>query len=398
MSPQTLPRLLYLGDVPVESSYHGSALLYRLLQDYPPERLRIVEAGLFGSQPERRLKNIRYDSHFLPLARLQSTRFHRWYTMANLLWAAGRARQFRALVADFKPEAILTVAHGISWITAAAVARKSNTPLHLICHDEWADSFATTNALHGWKRRVFSGIYRAAASRLCVSPFMNEEYQRRYHVAGTVLYPSRAADATSFSAPPDRLAAPNGGFTIAYAGQINSQSGARVLKEVAEASDAVNGRLLVFGKLSSADAKSFDLNQRNIELCGLVKSSDLISRLREKADALLVPMSFAAEDRVNAELSFPSKLTDYSTIGVPLLIRGPSYCSAVRWALDNPQVAEIVTSENAQEMNAAIRRLATDAGHRITLGKHALAAGQTYFGHAPNAQIFYRSIRARHGG
>ena len=46
----TLPRLLYIGDVPVEASYHGSALLYRLLQTYPPDRLRIIEAGLAASQ------------------------------------------------------------------------------------------------------------------------------------------------------------------------------------------------------------------------------------------------------------------------------------------------------------------------------------------------------------
>jgi len=388
-----LPRLLYIGDVPVESSYHGSALLYRLLQDYPPERLRIVEAGLFGSQPERRLKNVPYDARFLPLPRLQFTRFHRWYTTANLLLAAGRAGQFRALAADFKPEAILTVTHGISWITAAAVAQKNKIPLHLICHDEWADAFATANALRNWKHRVFGEIYRAAASRLCVSPFMSEEYERRYDTPGTVLYPSRAADAASFSAPPVRLGKSNGTFTIAYAGQINSQSGAQVLREVAAASAAVNGKLMVFGKLSAEDAKTFDLNQGNIELCGLVKSDELILRLREKADALLVPMSFAAEDRVSAELSFPSKLTDYSVIGVPLLIRGPSYCSAVRWALDNPKVAEVLTSENAGEMNMAIRRLATDAGHRVTLGRKALEVGQRYFNHAPNVQIFNRSIQ-----
>jgi hypothetical protein len=150
---------------------------------------------------------------------------------------------------------------------------------------------------------------------------------------------------------------------------------------------------MVFGKLSAEDAKTFDLNQGNIELCGLVKSDELILRLREKADALLVPMSFAAEDRVSAELSFPSKLTDYSVIGVPLLIRGPSYCSAVRWALDNPKVAEVLTSENAGEMNMAIRRLATDAGHRVTLGRKALEVGQRYFNHAPNVQIFNRSIQ-----
>ena len=49
-----LPRLLYVGDVPVEASYHGSALIYRLLQRYPVERLRIVEGNIFpaGTDPQ----------------------------------------------------------------------------------------------------------------------------------------------------------------------------------------------------------------------------------------------------------------------------------------------------------------------------------------------------------
>ena len=48
-----LPRLLYLGDVPVEASYHGSALIYRLLQHYPVDRLMIIESNLFrpGTSP-----------------------------------------------------------------------------------------------------------------------------------------------------------------------------------------------------------------------------------------------------------------------------------------------------------------------------------------------------------
>ena len=47
MPDGALPRLLYLADVPVEASYHGSALMYRLLQRYPADRLRVVEGNLF---------------------------------------------------------------------------------------------------------------------------------------------------------------------------------------------------------------------------------------------------------------------------------------------------------------------------------------------------------------
>ena len=57
----SLPRLCYIGDVPVEASYHGSALLYRLLQEYPAQNLVIVEQSLQRSLPTRRLANVRYE-------------------------------------------------------------------------------------------------------------------------------------------------------------------------------------------------------------------------------------------------------------------------------------------------------------------------------------------------
>jgi hypothetical protein len=55
----TLPRLSYLGEVPVECSYHGSALLWRLFESYPPEDLLIVE-GIHRSFVERQTRVRRF--------------------------------------------------------------------------------------------------------------------------------------------------------------------------------------------------------------------------------------------------------------------------------------------------------------------------------------------------
>jgi hypothetical protein len=54
-----LPRLSYLGEVPLECSYHGSALLWRWLENYPTKDLLIVE-GIHRSSVERRLPGVRY--------------------------------------------------------------------------------------------------------------------------------------------------------------------------------------------------------------------------------------------------------------------------------------------------------------------------------------------------
>src|SRR5262249_9783258 len=131
-----LPRLLYLGDVPVESSYHGSALLYRLLENFPLERLLVAEASA-PSKTERRLPHVRYTRLNLVNNGLLRSRFHRLYANWLTVRAGARATRVAGELGEFRPEAILTVAHGFGWLTAAAIARRQNIPLHLVVHDDW---------------------------------------------------------------------------------------------------------------------------------------------------------------------------------------------------------------------------------------------------------------------
>lgn len=382
------PSLLYLGDVPVEASYHGSALLYRLLETYPADRLTIIEAGIYPSTPGRRLSNVVYHALPLPLSRLQTTRFAPWYTAACLRMAALRAGRLEAFARACRPEAILTVTHGYSWITAAELARSLDLPLHLICHDEWARA----GAMQAWKDRVFGERYRRAASRLCVSPFMAREYARRYGADGLVLYPSRAVDAVYYDEPPARLGADTGSFTCVFAGTINSGGAVMALQQLARCLEPLRGRLLLYGPLTAEVARASGLTASNIDLGGLLSSAQLMETLRERADALFVPMSFAAADRNNMQFSFPSKLTDYTAIGLPLLIYGPPCCSAVQWAAANDGVAEVVTQESEDALAAAIYRLARDPQRRMTLARNALAAGEAYFSHHAASEVFYKGL------
>lgn len=381
MSNTQLPRLLYLADVPVESSYHGSMLLYRLLQCYPSNRLRIAEGNLYTSLPERRLAGIIYKTLKVSCTRLLHTRFHEWYSLWLALTSTSRAQKVPALLDGFEPEAVLTVAHGHLWVTAAEFARRRRLPLHLIVHDDWP---RMSHLPHPFTHRIdrqFGSIYRAAASRLCVSPSMVEEYRRRYGADGQILYPSRAVDVQRFTEPPERLREANRGVTIAFAGSIHTSDYYRVLQAIADHVYPLGGRVLVFGPMVADQSLPVALNRPNIYLRGLLKSRELMERLRAEADVLLVPMSFDPGHRTNMEISFPSKLADYTAVGLPLLIYGPGYCSAVRWARENPGVAEVVTVDDVDRLTVAVDRLAQNPGYRVKLAKRALEVGQQFFSH-----------------
>jgi hypothetical protein len=104
-----------------------------------------------------------------------------------------------------------------------------------------------------------------------------------------------------------------------------------------------------------------------------------MKRFRDEADVLFVPMSFDGADKANMEISFPSKLTDYTVVGIPLLIYGPAYCSAVRWARENDGVAEVVDEQSIDALTKAVMHLSTLAPLRMRLGERALEIGRQFF-------------------
>jgi glycosyltransferase involved in cell wall biosynthesis len=384
------PRLLYVGDVPVESTYHGSALLHRLLVDYPG--VTIVETGV-PSQAERRIPRANYLAYRLDESRWLKTRFHPY---AVVWFTYSRSRNGHDVAASLNGcefDCVLTVAHGFGWLAAASLARKHRVPLHLIVHDDWPRAAHVPGVFRNWFDRMFAKVYKQAQSRLCVSPSMQQAYYTRYGAPGDVLYPMRAANAPNFAEPPPRLAANDHQFTVAFAGTINSPGYIKALIALDDALTTVGGRLLIFGPFTPDQARQCGLDLPNIEICGLLRSDELMNRLRDEADVLFVPMSFDATERSNMEMSFPSKLVDYTAAGLPLLIYGPPYCSAVGWAEENPGVAEV--THNEPELAEAVRRLANDPQHRIELGKAALQTGARYFAHHTVHEVFTRAITTR---
>jgi hypothetical protein len=107
---------------------------------------------------------------------------------------------------------------------------------------------------------------------------------------------------------------------------------------------------------------------------------------------LFVPMSFDPVDRTNMELAFPSKLADCTAIGLPLVIYGPAYCSAVRWARENDGVAEIVDRELVTQLSETLGRLARKPQLRVALGKRALEVGREHFAYEKVRQVFNRIV------
>jgi glycosyltransferase involved in cell wall biosynthesis len=243
-----------------------------------------------------------------------------------------------------------------------------------------------------WAESMFGHFYRLAASRMCVSPSMEARYRKLYKAAGIVVYPSRARDCPAAMAPLSRFQKSGDGVVFAYAGTIVLKDVADTLRRLAELLEKSSGRLVIFGPLTRSGANALGLVRSNIVLGGLLKSNELIEQLRSEADVIVVPMSFSAKDQPHMEISFPSKLTDGTATGLPMLIVGPDYCSAVRWANENPGVAEIVTTEDEDSLQAAIDHLINNPGYRRQLAARSVEVGRAYFSHGAAQATFHRAL------
>ena len=392
METSILPRLLYIGDVPVQSTVAGAALLYRLLQKYPPSHLRVVEGNLAPSNPSHRLPHVSYETIFVGVKRLLQTRFTSAYTSYLFLRGSRIPRQLVRIFEQFQPEAILTVAHGFSWLPAAALAERYKIPLHLIVHDDWPSYAAVLPWLKARANKRFGDIYRQATSRFCVSPYMMEKYQKRYGVTGSVLYPSRGEEVPNPEKPPNKLKSSDHSLVFVYAGSLNSKGYITALATLASVLENFGCSLIIYSSLTVAAIEKHGLQRSNVMVRSFIPQSELINTLVREADILFVPMTFGVEWRENMSLSFPSKLTDYTATGLPLLIFGPPYCSAVRWAKENPGVAEVVDQEDPQKLAMAVERLCQDPAYRSRLGVHASTKGQEYFSYTVITQKFYHGI------
>ena len=159
----------------------------------------------------------------------------------------------KRLLDDFQPEAILTVAHGYSWVTAADLAKQLALPLHLIIHDDWVS--IQENVLPATVprtlRRNFRKVYEQASSRLCVSPYMATDFAAKYSAPGTVLYPSRPVDAPTYLHVPEQSQTFRK-VTFAFAGTVNTGGHAKSLAALASVLKETNGALIVYSNLSGA--------------------------------------------------------------------------------------------------------------------------------------------------
>jgi len=387
------PRLLYWADLPVSATHAGAMLMHRLLKGWPADRLIVVTPGAVNGCDLPGVSKVEP-----PPSRwsfLYRTRFSRiWMTLTGLriLWRARLTRGnppkwLRQAIKEFQPEAVLTAGVAGAWIPAAAYARREKIPLHVIVHDDHHYANFWTDGLRPYGEKLFAKAYRQAASRFCVSRPMERLYRERFGVDGDVLLPLRGSDSVFYGEPGPRTR-PSTGAQVFYAGSLSGE-GFRALDEIAGALAAKGHRLIVY----SPSAPSGGFKTRHLELRPPIPSAELVAKLHEEADVLLLFTDFSAASREGMQTLFPSKLVDYTAAAVPILVLAPPDASIVDYLQDRPHAAQLVTELDSQRVVRAVDKVCGDGALWQRLAEGAVAAGIKDFDYEKGFESFRLALQ-----
>ena len=381
-----LPRIAVISDVAVERTGAGSLLLYRLLKDYPSDQLKIFYNPDQASSGDVRLPAAQYYPLRYRFSKAIRNRFNPFWPIAGAYQMQQRAADVLRCLGTFEPEAVVSVAHGFLWFTADAVARKLGVPLHLFLHEDWPQ-LVTQNqpgrvkdSVRAVARMRIKRIFRGPGARFSVSPGMAEELLERYGLKTEVVYPNRGDDSPTAVV---RVAAQaSRAPTVAHAGFIHFAGNAALLRALAGILGPLGGHLDLYTTHAEADLARFGLLPPVVRRIGFFPAKEFAERAGATAHALFLTALFQAQDRAHESTLFPSKLADYTAIGLPILVWGPAYSSAARWASANPGAASLLTGEDSQPVRDAVTKVSANTTYARTLADGAVEAGQTIFAFA----------------
>jgi glycosyltransferase involved in cell wall biosynthesis len=308
------------------------------------------------------------------------------------------AKSVRSFAQSFRPEAILSVAHGYLFFAGFKVAKSFGLPFHLIIHDDWPTTMIQEGLFARYLQRKFRKIYRGASTRLCLSKYMLEEYQHRYGRSGDHLPPLQE------EALPDQeaLACAVSGFrefVVAYTGSLWTADYIRLLEILASVlrsqtwgPEKAPGYLDIYTNHEAAALSLAERYSPSVRAMPFLPPADLIKRLRRTATLTFVPMSFQPSEQATVRVAFPSKLADLTAAGMPILVCGPPYASAVRWA-EESHCGLVVESDRAEDLAQALHRIAWDAPLRSQLAARVMDVGGQQFSGEMIRQQFYHFLQ-----
>lgn len=284
------------------------------------------------------------------------------------------------------PDAIVALVHANGWVLARRLAEQLDIPLHLIVHDG-PDHFHQNYPILGrFMREEFLRACRQAVSRWSICTALDHHIEKMTGIPGDVLPPLRRADDIS----PKQGALKGPANHAVYFGALSSVSITSMMNDAARELARHGGILHAYGGVSPNVAASAAWNGRQFVHHGAFRDRDqFLEQCRQSYGFMYLPFSFEDE---NIQLSFPSKLVDYTLPGLPILVQAPANSPLGVWCHEFPDAVLFVSECRADALRMPIEALVGSAEFRSRLTHEGLKAGARYFGFERNWKRFVETV------
>ncbi|QKQ75871.1 hypothetical protein [Nostoc sp. TCL240-02] len=250
-----------------------------------------------------------------------------------------------------RPSVILTCLWDIYPLLALHLSQSWNVPLSVIIHDQeevWAKSEDERCRI----RQRSLTILNKAARIWPVSSELAKVYNLNNTEKSSVLYPIPEKIDCSFVEWKSNFQSHP---VVAHAGSLHPFQFTNFLI-LAQSLQKINGILLI---IASGDNPTLT---KLLDICPNVKyhepfeqNKDVISFLSDNASCILVSYSFSLVEQPWAATSFPSKLVEFSKLGLPILILSPRSTAISKWAERTQWLAHITQLDNAEILNTIVK-------------------------------------------
>lgn len=380
------PRLLFFTSEIPQTRNAGSMQLYRALQGYPGDRLRILGPALAEGAEGLPCD---YRTRRLLVFRLVHTRFRAWVTGLNALDVFPEVGLSSTLEAarGFNPDLVVTVMDNFSYYKHAwKLARRLGAGLVTISMDDPETFESPHPRLKGAFEKTIARIYQSTALSLGVSNEMCEHVESRYGRKTVPFYFGPQDGLTPRPREESRTLRDPKHLTLAYAGSmlLGYREGIISLLPALEAADA---RLIVYSHQKNLVEHRCVINR------GFLSPEALWPTIQKESDVVLLPYTYEGAMLKVYRTHFPTKISEYCWTGMPMLFSGPDFSTGVRWGAAHPEAALVVTNPEPGLVSGILGRLRMDGDLRVRLAAGAAAVARGQFDPAAARSRFAELMR-----
>ncbi|MEJ7828876.1 MAG: glycosyltransferase, partial [Segetibacter sp.] len=384
METRGLPNILMISDeVPESGGNAGAVVLYRLLKHYPSDKILVI-----GPEQRKNSKflNCRYEAFKTVYIRLFKSRFDKLVRSLTAFDVIPK-KEFSSFLKGFQPDVVLSVMQEqFHFNQAYHYAKKKALPFALIVHDDPEIFGKVYELARGKKKELNRKIYCYASKRLCVSSEMAQYLEKLYGVPGDVLFPNPSEDIIPRSLEESSILKNPPYLTIGYAGSLTYGGYADRLEQLIPALKKTQTKLNIY----SSHIKEW-FGDETVNYRGSGSTPEITwQKVKNECDVVILPYSFANYPELKLYWThFPSKLPEYLSLQMPVLITGPNYATGVKWGNNNKHAAIVVSNDSENALIEVINELKSSSEKRMQLAKNALEARNAQFNPHSIQRKFY---------